>query len=110
MVNKYGLPEDKLKEIRERDQQCVYCGEEFEDPKTGGSYCKQATIEHLNFEKPWNNPETVAYCCRSCNSSRRDKKLEYWFKKPYCTNRRKPINEETVADPVKDYIRSHPIY
>ncbi|KKR69528.1 MAG: hypothetical protein UU12_C0044G0006 [Candidatus Woesebacteria bacterium GW2011_GWA2_40_7b] len=47
---------------------------------------------------------TVAICCESCNSSRRDKKIWGWFEKKYCKN--KNINEKTVAEPVKKYLQT----
>ena len=62
-----------------------------------------ATIEHLNYEPPWDDPTTVAICCGSCNSSRGNKPLLEWFNTEYCISRN--INEKTVAEPVKNYIR-----
>ncbi|MCX6786713.1 MAG: HNH endonuclease [Candidatus Kaiserbacteria bacterium] len=103
MTNKYGLPEEELKKIRARDTKCVYCHKAMINPSSGCSKCNWATIEHLNHLSPWDNPDTVAYCCGSCNSSRGKKKLPDWFKTPYCVQ--KNINEKTVAKPVKKYIR-----
>lgn len=102
MANKYKLSEDELKKIRIQDQKCVYCHKLFKESR-GVSYRDKATIEHLNHLPPWNNPKTVAYCCRSCNSSRGKKELAKWFKTNYCLD--KKINGETVAQPVKNYIR-----
>ena len=102
MTNKYGIPEDELKKIRERDRACVYCYKVFQKPR-GRSYRDAATIEHLNHLPPWHNPKTVAYCCGQCNSSRNNKTLAAWFRSGYCVE--KNINERTVAQPVKDYIR-----
>lgn len=62
------------------------------------------SIEHLNYLPPWNNPKTVTICCWSCNSSRGNKKLMNWFKTQYCLDRN--INENTVAEPVRKYIRA----
>ena len=78
------------------------------DPKDGGSRKNWATIEHLNYQPPWNNPATVAICCGSCNSSRGINKLSDWFKKPYCIERN--INEKTVAEVVKKFISKRDIY
>lgn len=103
MANKYGIPEDNLQKIRERDISCVYCHKLMIDPKQGGQRKNWATIEHLNFMPPWNNPTTIAMCCWSCNSSRGVKKITDWFKSTYCLERN--INIETVADPVKEFIK-----
>ncbi|OHB02745.1 MAG: hypothetical protein A3F53_02510 [Candidatus Zambryskibacteria bacterium RIFCSPHIGHO2_12_FULL_48_10] len=103
MFNKYGLPEEAVKEIRARDTACVYCHRAMKDHSgVKGTPGDKATIEHLNYLPPWNDPATVAICCGSCNSSRSDKELLDWFKTPYCLERN--INEETVADPVKRYL------
>ena len=109
MANKYGIPEKDLGEIRARDERCVYCGKVMTNPRNGGWRGDWATIEHLNYLPPWDNPETVAICCGSCNFSRGPKKLSDWFKTPYCTGKRN-ISEKTVAKPVKRYIRSHGEY
>lgn len=104
MPNKYGLSEDKLKDIRARDTDCVYCHKKMIEPNPIGWRGDWATIEHLNFLPPWNNAETVAICCGSCNSSRGAKNITDWFKTGYC--REKNINAETVAEPVKKYLQS----
>jgi len=108
-TNKYGIPEDDLKKIRERDKECVYCHKAMKEyPHTRGCPKDKATIEHFNYLPPWNNPATVAICCGSCNSSRGDNKLMDWFKKAYCID--KGINEKTVAQPVKEFISKRDIY
>jgi len=105
MKNIYGLPEDKIDEIRARDKTCIYCHKVMIKPSSEGNRKDWATIEHLNHLPPWNNPATVAICCASCNSSRSNKKIIDWFKTSYCTERN--INYDTVANPVKDYIKNH---
>jgi len=45
----------------------------------------------------------LAVCCGSCNSSRGKLQLSDWFGSPYC--RAKGINEITVAEPVRKYLR-----
>ena len=104
MSNKYGLPDDKLKQIRLRDTDCVYCHKKMIKPSDLGWRGDWATIEHLNFLPPWNSAETVAICCGSCNSSRGDKPLPRWFDSSYCRERK--INAETVSEPVKEYLKS----
>jgi len=102
MKNKYGLPEDKLDKIRERDNDCVYCHKKMIKPHQGGKQSDFATIEHLNDLPPWDNIALVAFCCGSCNSSRGTKKITDWFKTKYCLER--DINYNTVAKPIREYI------
>ena len=102
-MNQYGIPDDELAAIRARDTICVYCRKSMIYPCVGKKQRDWATIEHFNVVPPWNNPLTVAICCGSCNSSRGTKKLMDWFKTPYCVERN--INENTVAQPVKNYLR-----
>ena len=104
-MNKYGLPENQLEEIRARDTKCIYCHKTMNQPSSGGFRGDWATIEHLNHLPPWNNPDTVAICCGSCNSSRGIMPICKWFEIPYCIN--KDINIETVANPVRDYINKY---
>ena len=105
MKNSYGLPEDDLEKIRNRDKVCVYCHK-----KLSRQYAIKdwPTIEHLNYLPPWNNPETVAICCWSCNSSRGNKPILKWFDSRYCVD--KDINIKTVADVVKKYVLVNPDY
>jgi hypothetical protein len=102
--NAYGLPDAELETIRARDQACVYCHTVMtpygsESPSTGW-----ATIEHMNHLPPWDDPTTVAICCSACNSSRGAKLLPDWFETDYCRSR--GIDESTVAEPVRDFIRT----
>jgi len=104
MSNKYGIPEKDEKEIRARDKACVYCRKAMKEYSSAqGTPGDKATIEHLNNDGPFNEKSTLAICCGSCNASRGNKELANWFKMPYCKERN--INEETVAEPVKEYIR-----
>jgi hypothetical protein len=105
MFDKYGLLDKDVDEIRARDKNCVYCHKIMIYPCVGDNRRDWATIEHLNYLPPWNNPKTVAICCGSCNSSRSNKKLRDWFKMPYCVERN--INESTIAIPVKEYLREN---
>ena len=101
--NRYGLPEEELGCIRDRDQTCVYCHKNMIPPGSDGPRTDWATIEHLNHLPPWDNPETVAICCWSCNSSRGNRLLRDWFTSVYCRTR--GINETTVAEPVREFLR-----
>ncbi|HEY4474277.1 MAG TPA: hypothetical protein VI957_03905 [Candidatus Paceibacterota bacterium] len=102
MSNKYGIPEKDERDIRARDGKCVYCRKEMVAPRDSARRKDWATIEHLNRLPPWDNPHTVAICCGSCNSSRRDTELLAWFKMRYCTASN--INTKTVSAPVREYV------
>ena len=109
MANAFGIPENELKKIRARDNRCVYCHKKMIHPYNTKNRRDSATIEHLNFDGPfyWSDEgfkiEDIVYCCASCNSSRGIKKLPVWFESDYCKSRN--INEKTVADPVKKYLK-----
>ncbi len=100
---KYGLPEKELKEIRKRDKDCVYCGNPMPDWADRTSGYDYATIEHLY--PPGNDPKWVCYCCNRCNIKHK-KPLRKWFKDSYCLDRAIAINEDTVADPIKRFLKS----
>jgi hypothetical protein len=105
--SKFGIPEHELARIRARDKRCVYCRKEMTSVYSG-KHRDYATIEHLNFDGPfyWEDglqAEDVVICCGSCNSSRGVKTLSHWFASPYCIQRN--ISAETVAQPVKEYLR-----
>lgn len=108
MRNKYGLPRAAVEFVRKRDTTCVYCGKVMLAPVRGSSTKDWATIEHLNHLPPWNNPNTIAICCGSCNSSRGPKPLMRWFESAYCHAR--GISPSTVAEAVRDYLRQHEHY
>ncbi len=101
-MNNYGLDEIQLASLRERDTNCVYCHKQMIYPWDSSNRGNSATIEHLNHLPPWDNIETVAYCCGSCNSSRGPKTHEEWFKSEYCLERQ--INSDLVAEVVKLYL------
>jgi len=105
MKDKYGISGEKLEEIKRRDKTCAYCHKKMVEPIKGGKQSNFATIEHFNHLPPWNNPNTIGFCCGSCNSSRRDKKIIDWFKTKYCLERN--INYNTVTQPVRDYIYNY---
>ena len=102
MGNNYGLPEEDVARVRARDRLCVYCQKEMVPPSKTAPRQNWATIEHLNHLPPWNNPQTIAICCGSCNSSRGKKPLPKWFESEYCRIRK--INFDTVAEPVKEFL------
>jgi hypothetical protein len=107
MSNRFGIPNEVERRIRVRDTRCVYCGKRF----SRASRKDKATIEHLNEKPPFYwleglKEEGLAICCGSCNSSRGNRSLRDWFQTPYCTERAIPINGNTVAEPVRRYLRS----
>lgn len=104
MANKYDIPEEVEQRIRHRDKDCVYCHKTMVYPCIGNERRGWATIEHLNNAGPFDEESNLAICCFSCNSSRRNKELLTWFKTSYCFIKN-DINEVTVADPIKEYIR-----
>src|SRR5580693_4324642 len=103
MSNTYGISGDVERHIRARDKTCVYCGSSMKLWP-----CKrdatEATIEHFNNRGPFRKKYNLAICCRGCNSSKGTKTLLTWFKSDYC--RKKGIGAESVARPVKRYIRN----
>jgi len=104
MSNKFGIPKEVEQRIRARDKKCVYHNRVM----IKGHPKKMPTIEHFREKGPfyWNKglkEEDLAICCKSCNSSRREKSILEWFKGLYCID--KNINEKTVAKPVKDFLK-----
>ncbi len=107
MSNAYRISKQDELEIRARDKICVYCGILMKQhPHTMG--VSGATIEHFNNDGPLDKKYNLAICCRRCNSSKGTMSLSAWFKTPYCDDNK--INEETVAKPVKEYMRRGPSF
>jgi 5-methylcytosine-specific restriction endonuclease McrA len=102
MSNTYGISMQDEREIRARDKTCVYCQIVMKQ-RPHAMAASGATIEHFNNDGPFEKKYNVAICCRRCNSSKGTMSLSAWFKTPYC--REKKINEETVSEPVKEYLR-----
>ena len=105
MKNSYGLPEEGLERVRQRDVHCVYCHKEMVPNSAAKDKRDCPTIEHLNHLPPWDNIETVAICCWSCNSSRGNRLITQWFEGAYCRERN--INYDTVAPAVRSYIDAY---
>jgi len=104
----FGIPDDVLSEIILRDVNCVYCRKVMINPYNTENRRDSATIEHLSPDPPFYvsdgmKENNIAMCCGSCNSSRGAKKMTDWFKSQYCISRN--INENTVAEPVKNYLK-----
>jgi hypothetical protein len=104
----FGIPDDVLSEIMERDKKCVYCHKVMIYPYIGKNAKDSATIEHLSPDPPfhWSDgmqASNIVMCCGSCNPSRGAKQLADWFNSAYCLAGN--INENTVAEPVKNYLQ-----
>ena len=106
-MNRWGIPDWLEKKVRDRDKFCVYCHIPMKEyPRIKGTPCDKATIEHMDDEAVAHPTEkNIAICCGSCNSSRGARKLLDWFELPHCKNRSKPINEETVDEIVREFLR-----
>ena len=108
MKNRYGLPEDKVDAVRQRDTRCVYCHKKMYKPSASIARKDWATIEHFNHIPPWDDPSTIGICCFSCNASRGNKRIMEWFRTTYCKERN--ITPAAVAHPVLEYIIRHEGY
>ena len=110
---KYGIPQNDLDTIVERDADCVYCHKQMLNPWSQMNREDSVTIEHLNHRQDWNSvesylrdglsvPTIIAICCGACNSSRGSKSLRDWFKTDYCVG--KKLDYVTVSPVVRNYI------
>jgi len=104
-VNRWGIPHDLEKEIRDRDVACVYCGTALLKSVPRGSSRKQvATWEHIINDATIVTIWNIARCCNSCNASKGTKELRRWLATDYCTL--KGITAESVAAVVKYHLAS----
>ena len=104
-MNRWGIPEWLEKEVRARDNACVYCrARMLEKVPPGGSRRAAATWEHIINDASIITRENIARCCAACNSSKGTKRLSDWLQSDYCKQR--GINKDTVADIVKKALRA----
>ena len=108
MGNRFQIPPEVEKSLRDRFRVCAYCHKEFKKyPGRPGCPPDKASIEHLNRNGPfyWSEglkeSELVIACC-SCNSSRGAKRLRDWFESPFCVDR--GITAHTVHPVVQEYL------
>ena len=102
--NRWRIPTLLEEQVRARDKACVYCRVEMLQSAPRGSPRKTvATWEHIINDATIITPENIALCCSGCNSSKGQKLLADWLQSRYCLSR--GINEETVAEVVKDALR-----
>lgn len=100
MTSNWKIPSEMEMRIRKRDKCCVYCHVRFR-----GNKGDKATWEHIDNNANNISEKNIALCCRSCNSSKGNKKLLDWFDSEYCKNNK--INERTVANVIKRWIKKH---
>jgi hypothetical protein len=93
-VNRWNIPSELEKEIRQRDKSCVYCGIAFRSD--GQSRKSVPTWEHIINDARIITRENIALCCFSCNSSKGTKTLSVWLESDYC--KRLGIGRESVAE------------
>src|ERR1043165_9841498 len=103
-MNKWGIPAWLEREVRQRDQACVYCRVlMLESPPEDGSRKTVATWEHIINDARIVTRENIARCCASCNSSKGTKNLSLWIQSNYC--KRHGVSRDTVADIVKQALK-----
>jgi hypothetical protein len=100
MANNWNSPEWLEKEIRERDEKCVYCGVNFTPAKI--SKKTAASWEHIINDAKIITKDNIALCCCGCNSSKGQKQISIWLQSKYCSER--SITSETVAPIIKKSI------
>ena len=97
LANNWNIPADLEKEVRARDENCVYCRTNFTSIKV--SKKTAASWEHIINDATIINRDNIALCCCSCNASKGQKKLSEWMDSKYC--KEKGITQETVAPVIK---------
>lgn len=104
-MNRWKIPEWLEREVRARDQQCVYCRIVLLDrPPPRGALQAVGTWEHIVNDACIVTRENIARCCAPCNSSKGTKPLAVWLESTYCV--RRGIREETVAPIVRAALRA----
>ena len=101
MSNNWNIPQQLEKEIRARDQVCVYCGVEFTPSKI--SKKTAASWEHIINDAKIITRDNITLCCCGCNSSKGQKQLSIWLQSKYCKD--KGISPESVAPIIKQAIK-----
>jgi hypothetical protein len=100
-MNSWKIPDSLEREVRARDEKCVYCGVEMLQKVPRGSPRNAvATWEHIINDARIVTRENIALCCCACNASKGQKALVDWLQSAYCVQR--GISEDTVAQIVRD--------
>lgn len=97
MVNRWNIPEELEKKVRNRDKFCVYCKVKFKN-----NFTERATFEHIDNDEKNISEENITMCCVSCNTSKGMKNLLNWLESPYC--KKKNITKDTVADVIQKWL------
>jgi hypothetical protein len=99
-VNRWNIPDWLAKEVKNRDDRCVYCGSSF-NPSTlsGDLRASVATWEHIINDATIITRENIALCCAGCNASKGARRLFDWMQSKYCKER--AISRESVATVVR---------
>jgi len=98
MANRWGIPKEIEVIVLNRDKNCVYCRNSFNNSNRR----TRRTWEHILNDIRINGEENIALCCGSCNASKGNKKLEDWLSSKYCET--KKIKKETVSEVVKKHL------
>lgn len=104
MANRWSIPIEVEVFVKQRDTQCVYCGQEF--TKTPESRKQKPSWEHIVNDININGIDNIALCCMSCNASKGAKLLENWLHSDYC--RKNEITKDNVASVVKSALKNPP--
>ncbi len=102
MADSWNIPDWLEKEVREREQVCVYCRNEFTPHAV--SVKSSSSWEHIVNDATIITRENIALCCRGCNSSKGQKQLSVWLQSKYCTER--GVTPESVASIIQQAIQS----
>jgi len=100
MANNWNIPPWLEQEVRERDNVCVYCGNEFLSHKE--SVKASVSWEHIINDAKIITRDNISLCCRGCNASKGQKQLSIWLQTKYCVER--GITQESVAPIIKQAI------
>jgi 5-methylcytosine-specific restriction endonuclease McrA len=100
VANRWRIPKDVEKLVKERDLNCVYCGISFTNSNL--THKTRPTWEHIINDIRINGPDNIALCCRSCNASKGSKLLIDWLSGKYCLT--KGITIDNVATVVKNHL------
>jgi hypothetical protein len=99
-MNRWGIPDWLEREVKARDETCVYCGVRMiEETSPGSPRNTVGTWEHIINDARIVTRENIARCCVACNASKGTKTLSDWLQSSYCEKH--GINRDTVANIVK---------
>jgi 5-methylcytosine-specific restriction endonuclease McrA len=98
-MSQWNIPLEVQKIVKSRDENCVYCGIQFNDSDNK----TKATWEHIENDITKNTMDNICLSCVSCNTSKGAKTLIDWLENSkYCKD--KNITKLNVADIVKQHL------